>query len=637
MWRRAILLAPTVGSLLGLTMVVVPVAQVPSTVPPPVQTSSSAVSATGQAVGAGWSKVVSGNTDLVGVQWQGDRNAKFTIEQQDDHGRWSDAGDVGVPDTGPDPQSPEGRRARPRNVSEPVWLGNAAAVRIRVASGSVRGIELQKVKVPRPSASTNVAAAAAPQPAIITRAQWGADENLRLSNCPDGPDYDENVMLAIVHHTGGNNNYAPSDSPAIMRGLYAYATQTLQYCDMHYNFLVDKYGQVFEGRYGGIREAVHGAHSIGFNTNTTGISAIGNFQITPAPPAMVGAIERLIAWKFDVHGVDPTTPIRYVTAGNDKFPAGTAVTAPRIIGHQDTWFTDCPGQFLEPLLPSMRAVVTATMAGSRAWTGSEGLGGSLGSAPASASWAPNRLDVFAADTSGSLIHKWAEGQIWSSGWEQLANPPGGFTGAPTAASWGPNRVDVFVTGTNGTLRHRWWNGTGWDAWENLGGQLASAPAVTSSAPNRLDVFGRAPDGSLRHKWWNGTAWSGWEFLGGVVVGDPAAVAWAPNRVDVVVRGTDNALWHRWWNGTGWEAWESLGGVLTAGPAASSWVPNHLDVFVRGTDNALWHRWWNGTGWDVWESLGGVLTANPSAVSKSWNRIDVFVRGTGNTLYHRVWG
>ena len=284
-----------------------------------------------------------------------------------------------------------------------------------------------------------------PSPAIISRAQWGADESLRLTNCPEGPDYDANVNLAIVHHTGGNNKYGPADSPAIMRGLYAYATRTLQYCDMHYNFLVDRFGQIFEGRFGGITAPVHGAHSVGWNTNTTGIATIGNFQTTTPPAAMVASLERLIAWKFDVHGVDPTTPITYVTAGNDKFPPGTPVTVPRIIGHQDTWFTDCPGQYLEPLLPQIRAVVTALMAANRGWTSWETLGGSLQSAPG--------VGIVGDEPARRVRHR----QRGLAG-PQVVGRPGvvGRLGEPVQAGGRdqrrsdggrrgvPNRVDVFV-------------------------------------------------------------------------------------------------------------------------------------------------------------------------------------------------
>ena len=267
-----------------------------------------------------------------------------------------------------------------------------------------------------------------------------------------------------------------------------------------------------------------------------------------------------------------------------------------------------------------------------------GVGGTLRSAPASASWAPNRRDVFATSSGGSLVHKWSDGAAWSSGWENLSHPSShSLATAPTAVSWGPNRIDVFAAADNSSLRHRWWDGTRWSAWENLGGDLRSAPTVASWQTNRLDVFARASGGALQHKFWNGTRWSGWESLGGIVVGDPAAVSWAPNRVDVFVRGNDNAMWHRWWNGIGWGVWESLGGTLTTGPTAASWAQNRIDVFVRGTDRALYHRWWDGAAWRGYEFLGGVLATNPSAVSGSWNRIDVFVGGTDQQLWQRAWG
>ncbi len=171
------------------------------------------------------------------------------------------------------------------------------------------------------------------------------------------------------------------------------------------------------------------------------------------------------------------------------------------------------------------------------WRGWDGLGGSIGSAPTSASWAPGRLDVF-ANSHGTLAHKWFDGRSWSPGWENLGGPAGGFVGAPAAVSWGPNRIDVFVTANGGSLQHKWWNGTSWSGWEDLGGQLASAPSVASWGSNRLDVFARNSAGALVRKTWSG-GWSGWGSLGGGVVGDPAAVSWGSGRIDVFVRGTDN--------------------------------------------------------------------------------------------------
>jgi hypothetical protein len=121
------------------------------------------------------------------------------------------------------------------------------------------------------------------------------------------------------------------------------------------------------------------------------------------------------------------------------------------------------------------------------WAGWEmpgGLGsfvpGGIAAGPASSSWAPGRLDVFATNTAGALIHKWWDGHSWSPGWESLGNPPsGGIVGNPSAVSWGPNRVDVFVRGTDDQLWTRVWTGSVWTNWSTLGGILTAAPAVAS--------------------------------------------------------------------------------------------------------------------------------------------------------------
>ena len=94
---------------------------------------------------------------------------------------------------------------------------------------------------------TAVAAAGQP-PNIIGRAQWGADEAVMRQTGVRQP-----IRAAVVHHTAGSNDYQPQDSAGIVRSIFEYHTQTLGWCDIAYNALVDKYGQVFEGRAGGYR------------------------------------------------------------------------------------------------------------------------------------------------------------------------------------------------------------------------------------------------------------------------------------------------------------------------------------------------------------------------------------------------
>ena len=178
-----------------------------------------------------------------------------------------------------------------------------------------------------------------------------------------------------------------------------------------------------------------------------------------------------------------------------------------------------------------------------------------------------------------------------TGWSQWEDLGGVLTSAPAVASWQPNRLDVFARGQNNALWHKWWDGSRWSNWEDLGGVLTSAPAAVSWGPNRIDVFGRGQNQSLWHKWWDGTRWSDWEDLGGGIINSgPAASSTGVNRLEVFAQGQRGDLLMRTWNGTRWSNWQSLGGVITSEPAAVSWGGNRLDVFARGRNNALWHIW-----------------------------------------------
>ena len=97
----------------------------------------------------------------------------------------------------------------------------------------------------------------------------------------------------------------PQDSAGIVRSIYEYHTRTLGWCDIAYNALVDKYGQVFEGRAGGMDKPVEGAHTGGFNQNTWGVAMIGNFDVVPPTPIQLRTTGRLLGWRLGMDHVDP--------------------------------------------------------------------------------------------------------------------------------------------------------------------------------------------------------------------------------------------------------------------------------------------------------------------------------------------
>ncbi len=176
-------------------------------------------------------------------------------------------------------------------------------------------------------------------PAIVTRRQWGADESLGDQCWP--PRYGRTFNVVFVHHTAGSNSYTRRESASIVRGIYAYHTQSRDWCDIGYNFLVDRYGTVYEGRAGGIRKAVRGAHAGDYNVNSTGISLMGEFTNVFPPKAMRRSLVKLVAWRLGVayHGGYGRARI------NGK-------VFNRISGHRDAMSTSCPGQQVYDWLPT---------------------------------------------------------------------------------------------------------------------------------------------------------------------------------------------------------------------------------------------------------------------------------------------
>ena len=106
------------------------------------------------------------------------------------------------------------------------------------------------------------------------------------------------VKTGFVHHTVNANNYTRAEVPALIRGIYAYHVESRGWRDIGYNFLVDRFGRIWEGRYGGVNKAVVGAHTLGYNEVSFAMSAIGNFDIAKPPQAVVDAYAALFAWKL---------------------------------------------------------------------------------------------------------------------------------------------------------------------------------------------------------------------------------------------------------------------------------------------------------------------------------------------------
>lgn len=242
--------------------------------------------------------------------------------------------------------------------SQPVWLGGATAYEVEgPANVATIDVHLVRERTVERKVTWDESRAEAATPLIRSRAQWGA----RAPKEP--PSTTGDLKVAIVHHSVTANAYASGDVPALLRAIQAYHMDVNGWNDIAYNFAVDRFGQTWEARGGGIDRAVLGGHSRGFNTSTTGVVVLGDFTSATPPTVAVNAVANLIAWKFAVHSVVPSSTVRYTTLGSSKFPAGSVVTLPRIVGHRDVQATSCPGAQLHARLPTIRSQVASLMPG----------------------------------------------------------------------------------------------------------------------------------------------------------------------------------------------------------------------------------------------------------------------------------
>ncbi|MBA2504958.1 MAG: N-acetylmuramoyl-L-alanine amidase [Thermoleophilaceae bacterium] len=279
-----------------------------------------------------------GRFSLVGLKWSGAGQPGIAIRARKASGgwtRWADAS--GELDDAPDPGAAEDTGP---GHSAPVWTGAATAVQYR-STRRLRKVRFHFVDVTPGRGSPSAAASQAGAPAIVPRSGWGAE------GCPpkSKPGTGE-VKAALVHHTVTANDYTPAESPSIVLGICRYHRNSNGWSDVGYNFLVDKYGTIFEGRAGGVDQAIVGAQAAGYNSETTGISNMGTHTSLPQTEAGLNSIANLIKWKLPLHGAGTAGPVNVGTK-----------TIERISGHRDVNSTSCPGEALYAQLPALRAKV----------------------------------------------------------------------------------------------------------------------------------------------------------------------------------------------------------------------------------------------------------------------------------------
>lgn len=298
--------------------------------------------------------------DYLGVSWES--GPLPWVRFRDDDGTWSSWSRVHedeIPTVGG------------RTWSALVPAGDADAYQVRGRNAAVRAVAINTTDGPRPLRWSEPRATAShlTQPALVTRAGWGADESLRCNadGTPKSSWSFYSTGKLIVHHTVTAN--ADPDPAATVRAIYQYHVQSRGFIDIAYNFLVDANGTIYKGRYSGPNGTcyqdtvtgenanglgVTGAHTGGWNSGTMGIAVLGNYEEVPLSEATRGALVEHLAWESERHLLDPLATSTFTNPAG-----GGSKTAPNISGHRDWSATACPGQNLYSVLPTIRQEVAA--------------------------------------------------------------------------------------------------------------------------------------------------------------------------------------------------------------------------------------------------------------------------------------
>ncbi|MBE6482878.1 MAG: N-acetylmuramoyl-L-alanine amidase [Actinomyces ruminicola] len=437
---------------------------------------------------------------------------------------------------------------------------------------------------------------------VITRSEWGASSSYMSWS----PEYAA-AKHVIVHHTAGTNNYTSSQSASIVNGIYYYHAVTLGWGDIGYNFLVDKYGQVFEGRYGSTGAAagkmVVGGHAYGANTGTMGISMMGTYTSVSPSSTQLTNVGKMAGWFLGRAGITSATgSASFTFKSTEKYAAGQTVSLPAISGHRDVGYTACPGDAGYSKLGQIRSAAQNQINTSK---GSGNPGSSTSTTSSSGarshqiylndSWSATANTVFTYTTPATsvLAGDWNGDGVDSTGVRNGSSY--GFRNTNTSGA--SLRTFTYGKSTDQVLVGDW-DGNGTDTLAvRRGNTYYFKNSMYGGGADSVVIYGRASDEVIVGDW-NG---NGKDTLavrrGGEYHIKNSLAGGKADRVIIYGRPTDAVLVGDW-NGNGKD---TLAVRRTATyyvrNSLSSGVADIVQIYGRGGDKTIVGDW-NGNGKDT---------------------------------------
>jgi hypothetical protein len=193
---------------------------------------------------------------------------------------------------------------------------------------------------------------------IYPRSEWGSKLPAKPGLKPE-----KSVLFLLLHHTAASNTYKQNQVAQQIQSIYQFHTGSQKkWPDVCYNFFVDRFGGVWEGRSGSLAGPVEADATGGSQGFAQLVCLLGNFETARPPQVMIDSCGKVLGWlahRYNID-VDQTKTLQFVSRGSNKWKAGSKVVARPISGHRDMSATACPGKFVYPRLEVEIPTLAAT-------------------------------------------------------------------------------------------------------------------------------------------------------------------------------------------------------------------------------------------------------------------------------------
>lgn len=209
---------------------------------------------------------------------------------------------------------------------------------------------------------------------VTSREQWGANEKYRFNKRGTElwPEMVVPFKKLVVHHTVTRNDYKDAaEAASEVRAIYYYHAVTQRYGDIGYTALIDRFGNVYEGRHGRgegtgreiLSAGVVAGHDYAHNYGSAGVALLGDateagWPMTADTGPMWDALVRFGVFEAGRHYLRPLNDDG--TGAASDFLRSDNVWANNmrnVSGHRETNNTACPGEKVMSLLDEFQTAV----------------------------------------------------------------------------------------------------------------------------------------------------------------------------------------------------------------------------------------------------------------------------------------